>query len=86
MEGAVQTINTLRASVGVAPVDVDEDAAWTALKRERGIELWLEGRRLGDLRRWIEDGSPSTVVELAGSTCFPIGRSELTTNPNLPGG
>jgi hypothetical protein len=28
------------------------DDAWTFLMRERGIELWLEGRRIADMRRW----------------------------------
>ena len=28
------------------------EEAWTALKRERAVEMWLEGRRLADLRRW----------------------------------
>jgi starch-binding outer membrane protein, SusD/RagB family len=32
--------------------------AWGALKQERQVELWLEARRLGDLRRWIERGVP----------------------------
>lgn len=34
---------------------------WTFLKRERGIELWLEARRLGDLRRWAENKTPGAV-------------------------
>lgn len=38
-----------------------ETEAWTFLKRERGIELWLEGRRMGDLRRWDELDTPGGV-------------------------
>lgn len=34
----------------VAAADADE--AWELLMKERGIEMWLEGRRLPDLRRW----------------------------------
>jgi starch-binding outer membrane protein, SusD/RagB family len=28
------------------------DEAWSMLMRERGMELWLEGRRFADMRRW----------------------------------
>jgi hypothetical protein len=58
--------------------------AWTVLKRERGIELWLEGRRMGDQRRWEPIvGQPKTPGSLelpnfeARSTLFtqyPRGR------------
>ena len=61
------------------------EEAWTALKRERGVELWLEGRRLADLRRWLEEGTPGEMEDMQGrSLCFPIGTTERNTNPNLP--
>jgi len=36
----------------------DATEAWAMLKRERGIELWLEGRRAADERRWADMSTP----------------------------
>ncbi len=64
--GAMTLINQVRTR-NVSDVDgatlapwtaADATEAWTALKRERGIELWLEGRRAFDLRRWDTGGVP----------------------------
>jgi starch-binding outer membrane protein, SusD/RagB family len=84
-QGAMTEINSLRADVRVAPWAASNLAdAWTALGRERGIELWLEGRRLGDLFRWQAARVPGTFDEMTGrDTCFPIGISERDTNHNL---
>lgn len=30
------------------------DEAWEILMKERGIELWLQGKRLPDVRRWMD--------------------------------
>ena len=83
--GALAIVNGLRADAGVEPRDAATlEEVWTALKRERGIELWLEGRRLWDLHRWIEEGTPGPVEDMTGrSTCFPIGQTEVNTNPNV---
>jgi len=61
------------------------EEGWAALQRERGIELWLEGRRLGDLRRWAAGGRPSAgLPDMSGrATCFPIGETERQTNSSL---
>jgi hypothetical protein len=113
LSAATGFMNQRRANIGrpnVAPATITE--GWTELKRERMYELWLEGRRLGDLRRWAAANSPGTTFDglwvdeangLPGGTkdnvwtqretmtsprvrsvCWPIGRSERETNPNIP--
>ena len=95
--GALSSLNKHRVALSLQPWTAATAAdAWTALKRERGIELWLEGRRLGDLRRWKAANRPGelSAFEVPGSTsyldaaqtvCFPIPLSETQTNPNLKG-
>jgi starch-binding outer membrane protein, SusD/RagB family len=59
--------------------------AWAALKEERRIELYVEGRRFGDLRRWGMQSAPGTqpMEDMTGrSSCFPVGITEVNTNPN----
>lgn len=86
VQGAVAAINEVRALAGMEPrVAADAAEGWTALQRERGIELWMEGRRLGDLRRWLAAGAPGEAEDMTGrDTCFPIGTTEIDTNPNVP--
>jgi hypothetical protein len=93
---AMGIIDDLRLEVGAAawPTPADENEAWKYLKRERGVELWLEARRLNDLRRWKADGTPGDLdprEEPSASShltsqdlCFPFSRSEMDTNPNIP--
>jgi hypothetical protein len=95
--GAFTLINAVRTNAGTTalPVPTAIDEAWRLLKRERGIELWLEARRLGDLRRWKKNNTPGALdpLESVGPAshltrqdlCFPISRSERETNPNLRG-
>ena len=74
------------------------DEAWTRLKRERGIELWLEARRLHDLRRWRDNNTPGALSPLEDENsgvetyldpnrqlCVPIAKNEVDTNPNIGG-
>lgn len=93
-EGGLAKINQVRARAGVDPWEVTGlEATWTALKRERGVDLWMEGRRLNDLRRWQAEGTPGALDprEVPGTDshltqqdlCFPISQAERDTNPNL---
>jgi hypothetical protein len=94
--GAVTSMNLVRtnANAGSTVAASDATEAWRLLKRERGIELWLEARRLGDLRRWKAEGTPGALdpLEQPGlatshlakqDLCFPISTAEIQTNPKL---
>lgn len=99
-QGAMGKINALRMAAGVEPAMATNTVeAWTALKFERGVVLWLEGRRLGDFFRWNANNTPGALDPLeqpSGSQnegshlvqqdlCFPISRGEVDTNPNITG-
>ncbi len=62
---AVDLMNIRRADLGLALYDntVSVDSAYSLLKLERQLELWLENRRMGDLRRWINAGTPGVVTD-----------------------
>ena len=83
--GALTAMNQTRLDLGLSLWTASNASeAWVTLKRERGIQLWLEGRRLGDLHRWLADQTPGAVEDMTGrSTCFPIGQTERDANPNF---
>ncbi|MDZ7780936.1 MAG: RagB/SusD family nutrient uptake outer membrane protein [Gemmatimonadota bacterium] len=64
-EDAMEVINDVRTRSGVEmdalPTNVSDAEAWEHLKRERRIELWLEGRNAPDERRWNEFGTPGEI-------------------------
>ena len=67
-QGAMGKINALRMAAGVEPAMATNTAeAWTALKFERGVVLWLEGRRLGDFFRWNRDNTPGAPARAGNS-------------------
>lgn len=96
-------IDDLRAYYGLAPITQPttagaleypntEDDAWSILDRERYLELWLEGRRFFDMRRWEHpfwsEGhylTPTAAMENPPGprpfSCLPLPDDECGTNP-----
>jgi hypothetical protein len=103
---ALELINKVRrrnisTSTSAALPDYTSASAtetWKWLKQERGIELWLEGRRLGDERRWAKLATPGALYQPSvawetltplftanpRSYCLDIPDSERDSNPNVP--
>ena len=78
--GAMTLINTVRTNAATTAVTATTlDEGWRLLKRERGIELWLETRRLGDLRRWKAANTPGALdpLETVGSDVAPEAAGSL---------
>jgi starch-binding outer membrane protein, SusD/RagB family len=100
VEGAVEAINLVRRHHGLEDAVAGTiDEAWALLMKERGLELWLEGRRLGDLRRWAaESNTRPRITAMAwrgGETlepaidaspfCLRVSTNEIFANPNITG-
>lgn len=90
------TFVNARRAVGLqTPVNLTGDALMAELRNQRARDFFMDGHRLGDLRRYIRfrqvDEFPkgaypgSTSGEQYGTaTCFPISQGERNANPNLP--
>ncbi|MDP2956995.1 MAG: RagB/SusD family nutrient uptake outer membrane protein, partial [Longimicrobiales bacterium] len=96
--GAMAILNARRAALTPAQpplAPANETEAWTMFKRERGLELWLEGRRMADLFRWKATNTPGALHELEQpgnaksylaadqGLCYPIWKSEREANKNI---
>ena len=85
--GAFTLINQARAFYRMSNLTAPTDlaTAWQTLELERGATLWLEARRLWDLRRWLVDPIPQARNTFLANRdkAVPISLEEYQTNPNL---
>lgn len=89
-EVAVDLINSLRDAAGLPRFGGGDDAAIAReLVEERRRELWLEGQRMYDIRRFSlpQLPAPGTPFVRGGSygttTCLPLPDVERFNNPNV---
>jgi hypothetical protein len=89
----LQFVNSRRAVGNQAPVNLSGDALMAELREQRLRDLFFGGFRLGDLRRWKEQGvgdffptgtHPNPVMgEYGTAECFPLSSAEYIGNPNI---
>jgi hypothetical protein len=83
-------VNARRAVGGKAPVDLTGQALLAEFRFQRGLDFYLTGQRLGDLRRYaaagidlFPTGKYPTLPEAYGSMhCLIVPRSEKAGNPH----
>ena len=59
--------NQVRKRVGLKNVTSTGTALRDAIRKERRLELALEGNRLFDLRRWTDDNGKKAICNVMGS-------------------
>ncbi len=91
----LQWVNARRAVGNQGPVSLTGAALAAELRRQRSIDLYMGGFRLGDLRRWKRDGvgdffptgvhpNPDRLPGVYGAwTCWPLPLEEYEGNENL---
>ena len=95
LDGAVAIINKLEAANGQPafnPSPLTKVAVLAQIIEERRRELFLEGHRLGDIRRYKLPPMPIAGAPYvnggvyAAQSCFPLPDVERINNPSLSGG
>ncbi len=86
-------VNARRAFGGQEPINLSGDALMAELREQRARDMYLGGFRLGDLRRWKNQGvgdffpagthPTSEWGSYGNATCFPLPLEEYEGNPNL---
>ena len=83
-------MNTQRAGAGQGTfTNADPAAVLAELRDQKRREFYLDGRRLGELRRYKAQYNVDQFPRGAGYgtvECFPIPLTELNSNPNAGGG
>ncbi|MBA3889268.1 MAG: hypothetical protein H0X64_01950 [Gemmatimonadaceae bacterium] len=89
-------VNERRAAGNQAAVALVGDALMAELRDQRGRDFYLDGHRLGDLRRYRQfynvdlfpkgpyPGSTTGQAYDETITCWPLPRNEVNGNPNIP--
>lgn len=88
LAGMTDVLNQARTFYKMSPLTqpASVNDAWPVLRWERGATVWIELRRLNDLRRWKTAGPPQADPWAASrDVCFPISLTESRVNPNIGG-
>jgi len=83
-------VNARRATADKPPVDLSGPALVTEFRRQRALDFYLTGQRLGDLRRYADAGMdlfptgkyPTLPDQYGTMHCFIVPLSEKSGNPN----
>ncbi len=86
-------VNERRAVGNQPPMNLSGDALMAELREQRGRDFYMGGLRLGDLRRWKEQGTGDFFPQgqhpteewgqYSEATCFPLPNTEYEGNPNI---